>query len=57
VVLVPHFAADRAHSADFNEGKTICLIIGNNTSAGYAVFGRLYEKLKSDVSPLSGEDI
>jgi tripartite-type tricarboxylate transporter receptor subunit TctC len=41
-LLVTALAVDRAQAADFYEGKTIRLIIGNNTSGGYAVFGRLF---------------
>ena len=39
VLVAGTIAADRVHAAEFYDGKTIRLIIGNNTSGGYAVFG------------------
>src|SRR5258705_2378664 len=42
VVLLAAVVTERASAAEFYDGKTIRLIIGNNTSGGYAVFGRLF---------------
>jgi tripartite-type tricarboxylate transporter receptor subunit TctC len=41
VLLAGTITTDRIQAAEFYDGKTIRLIIGNNTSGGYAVFGRL----------------
>jgi tripartite-type tricarboxylate transporter receptor subunit TctC len=41
-LLAPLAAVDSTHAAEFYDGKTIRLIIGNNTSGGYAVFSRLF---------------